>query len=76
VIAHDREAASEIDASPFSLEAKRVRRACTIYCFAIAGPQFLARFDEEPAAPLWGRTFIQAEVIPFAASWVEAQDAE
>jgi hypothetical protein len=52
-------------------EAKRGGRACTIYCFATTGQQFLARFDEKPAAPLWGRTFIEAEVIGAVGAWLE-----
>jgi hypothetical protein len=52
-------------------EAKRGERACTIYCFATTGPQFLVRFDEKPTPPLWGRTFVQAEVIGAVRAWLE-----
>jgi hypothetical protein len=57
---HDRlnaEVASRLEGTTVSLtpmgcnsycQARRGGRACTVYCFATARPQFLARFDEQP----------------------------
>lgn len=57
-------------------EAKRGPRTCTVSCFATAGPQFLARFEEKPAAPLCGRTFIRAEVIEAVGVWLDGMSRE
>jgi hypothetical protein len=59
-----------------SCEGQRGQRSCTIYCFDISAPQYLARFDEKPAIPLWGRTFAQAEVIGAVYAWLAGQSPE
>ena len=74
------EVASRLEATVVSLtlmgvnsycEAKRGPRACTIYCFSIAGPQYLARFEEKPGTAHCGRTFIEVEAIGAVGAWLE-----
>lgn len=64
----------------WNCRAEREQRVFTIHCFTapvrVAGPEFLVRFDEKQANPLWGRTRFQAEVVAAACAWLERQSVQ
>jgi hypothetical protein len=64
----------------WNCRAAREQRSCTIHCFDgpcyRPGPEFLVRFEEQSARPMWGRTLEQAEVIGAVCAWLNRQSAQ
>jgi hypothetical protein len=64
----------------WNCRAEREQRAFTVFCFnapvEVAGPEFLVRFEEKQAIPLWGRSWEQTEIVAAACAWLEGRSVQ